>query len=163
MTNQLLQTALMLAQMCVAEISFTNDVRECEVMWSISQKYLSEHRTMERHIRSYNTYWKKTETALNNQAQRPWIRHLDYKKRPKDWPRTASWRRWRPVWLKMREAAIEWLKAGRPLRMYNCPHAIHYAAPYVVPRDKRLRRVRCLPLGVKQHQSYWERPVRGWK
>lgn len=162
MTVSGMALALLLARTCVAEISFVDEegIRECELMWSISQRNaIRRGRTLTRQTMLFNSYWKcdkkpgkKTPKCYYQIKNRPWIKHLNGAEKPKYWPQTMRWSMWRDKWLGMRRAAEDWLKQRR-LTFHGCDHAIDYGAPGEIPSMSRMEMIKCLP---NARQRYWQ-------
>jgi hypothetical protein len=119
--------ALLLAQMCVAELSLPAPTGECLIQWH-AQDDLAEQaeRSLEAQVRAYTPIFKRKRNGewLKNGERRAWIRALTpTAAEPEHWPANASWAAVAPAWLAVYEAAQAFL-AGKTLS--PCPEAEHY-------------------------------------
>ena len=124
---------LLLAQTCVAEISFHKDTTECTLMWEIAERRRGRQ-TLEQHIRKYNSYWKSTK----QRNARLWIAELDGDEKPLHWPRYLPWKLHLKMWKRYKRAARSFLKT-RKWRKQICKRAIDYGGPREYPRGEKVR------------------------
>lgn len=151
-------TPVLLAQMCVAEISWRHNTAECRLMWEINGRQANRANiSIGGQTRQFNTYFKQPNTT------RRWIQYLNKKAtKPKHWPRKAGlWKTHQPIWLTYLAAATKFYnefkqKTLNPL----CPRATDYGGKCGdgkgacdVPRQKCAKPIWCLE-GLT-HQSYW--------
>lgn len=160
-----LALALLLARTCVAEISFTDDPRECEIMWTINQTRASAKKwSLEKQTKKFNSYWRcgKKKNGYKPKCyyqhrNRPWIKYLDGPEKPKGWPSTMSWDIFCDKWLVMRAAAERFVASRKPL-YHGCDDAIDYGAPGETPSGN-VQLVKCLDGRTKQR--YWKFKKKG--
>jgi len=102
--------ALIIAQACVAEISFGGGgVGECTDMWSVNLRAVGgDLDRMPGQAIKYNTLMRR------KRGNRAWVLELDIDgNEPKGWElseRGALWSNFRELWLKILVAANNWLK-----------------------------------------------------
>lgn len=138
---------LLLAQTCVAEISFQKDPTECIVMWEINERAAkASKRTLKKQTLLYNSYWK----SRKQRNARKWIMFLEHDEEPKHWPKGLRWKYHKHLWLKYVRAARTFL-ATRHKREPLCPHAVQYGGPQEYPR-MYLERTVCVAGAL---QWYW--------
>jgi len=144
--------ALLLAQTCVAEISFGKDVSECVLMWQINADNAERKgRTLRHQTLLYNGYWK----SPKQQQNRAFIKELRDDKKPKSWPANMGWKRHRPMWMAYLTAALNFIE--KPPNNHLCPGAIDYGAVGECPGNGK-EQYRCLDGNTKQ--IYWARKPR---
>jgi len=126
--------ARLLAQTCVAEISFQHSTRECKIMWKINAKNaVKKRRGQYLQTKLFNGHWGDNPESARLRAARPWIANLSDGRRPRHWPRRLRWEAHRAIWLRYLEAAREHVR--RPFSdPDHCPGAVDYGAPGEVPR-----------------------------
>ena len=110
---------LLLAQMCVAEIGFTDNPDECRLMWHIMR---AKPGLLSDNVRRYNSYFR----GAWGKRSRPYIQHLtnDPRQEPAEWDSTsASWDNHMDAWASILGAAIAF--AAAPGK-HPCPDANHY-------------------------------------
>lgn len=138
---------ILLAQTCVAEISFQKDTTECVLMWEINQRNAElRNRSLRKQTLLYNAYWRSTE----QRNRRPWIQHLRGSEEPKGWPKRLHWKYHKHLWLKYVKAANEFLRTIKT-RKAICPGALDYGAPKEYPPDY-MEPIACLS---KSNQWFW--------
>lgn len=154
------ELALLLAQMCVAEISLPAPTGECVIQWH-AQADLAEQaaRGLEAQVRAYTPIFKRKKNGewLLNGPRRAWIRALtSTAAEPEHWPANARWEDHAPAWLAVYEAAQAFL-AGETLN--PCPEAEHYGGRCddekgaCDPPAACMARVDC----GETRQAYWRR------
>lgn len=134
----MIELAVLLAQMCVAEIDFpaTKDgLVECQIMWSINDDIAERWgdgdrpgTTIEDIIDLYNSTWKCEGRRCDTDRMKR-NRELNAAgTRPLHWDKSSDWQRYRPRWLYMVQYAKAWLGAGRPKPepTRQCWRANHY-------------------------------------
>jgi len=152
-------TAVLLAQMCVSEISWQKDPRECRLMMEVNNRNAKRsNRTITKQTRLFNAYFKQP-----NQG-RKWIQYLNAEgTAPKYWPQeAASWKKHRPYWAAYLAAAKQFLKQRThqwfaPL----CLRADDYGGrcddnglnACDTPKQTCARKITCLH--DKTKQAYW--------
>ena len=146
-----METALLLARTCVAEISFQNSPAECAAMWWVNRKLASKRRrSIVVQTRKFNSYWKSPE----QRARRPWIAFLELSQvKPKLWPKRLSWGAHRVRWATYVQASVDFVDGKRP---DPCPPAFDYGAPGEIPQGAKsgyLRKIQCLQ--GETLQWYW--------
>lgn len=140
---------LLLAQTCVAEISFQRDPSECILMWEVNERNARlRNRSLRKQTLLYNSYWKSTE----QRNRRPWIQHLKGREQPKHWPERLKWKWHVKMWLRYVKAAREFLDTKNK-RVPICPAAYDYGAPREYPGGY-MKPVVCLR---KANQWFWAR------
>jgi hypothetical protein len=160
-------TAVLLAQMCVAEISWPKRIpgtpnsfntRECELMIEINSRNAKRNRvsvTLQTH--RFNAYFKQPN------RRRPWIQYLNAEgTEPLHWPKeSASWRVHKPYWAAYLKVAEEYpKKARRKWHRPMCRRADDYGGrcdddvhACDVPKQQCARRIFCLT--EQTLQAYW--------
>jgi hypothetical protein len=148
LTPSQIALSLLLAQTCVAEISFQKDASECIVMWEVNKRNATARgRTIRKQTLLFNSYWR----SKPQRARRPWIGLLTADgRKPMRWPKRLSWKAHRPRWLRYVQAANQFVLGKLP---EMCPQAVDYGAPYETPNSVYRARVNCL--GGKTKQLYW--------
>lgn len=124
--------ATLLAQQCVAEVSLApriqvppaqrrhQKVLECQAMWHVlAAKVDYDRARLAGLVLRYNTLFKR-----GGSTRRRWVLELQPgSDAPPSWPRTASWRRHRPMWEAVMAAAEAFVRdPGQP----PCPRADHF-------------------------------------
>ncbi len=142
--------ALLLAQTCVAEISFQIDTRECQVMWHVNNANAKKRGlSLAEQTRQFNTYWR----SEIRRARRPWIKYLNANlTKPKHWPATISWKNHKDRWRRYLDAARKFVRTDRHLKR-PCLQALDYGSQTDVPKNKNYILTRCL--GGNTKQRYW--------
>lgn len=151
-------TAVLLAQMCVAEISWQKDTRECELMIEINYRNAKRNGiSVELQTRKFNAYFKTPN------KQRAWIQYLNAEGTvPYHWPQeAASWKVHKKYWEAYLQIAKNYPKKSRrkwhrPLCIRaddyggRCDDDVHACD---VPKQKCALKIRCLR--DQTHQHYW--------
>jgi hypothetical protein len=152
--------AVVLAQMCVSEISWQKDPRECELQIEINYRNAKRNGiSVLRQTKQFNAYFKRPDW------NRPWIQHLNAAgTKPDLWPNEmASWKVLKKYWEAYMKVAQDFpkklkRKGYRPL----CPRADDYGGrcddnidACDTPKQKCVRPVMCLNNRTKQ--AYWSR------
>lgn len=156
-------TAVLLAQMCVAEISWQAregkpDTLECELMIEINYRNAKRNSTsVVQQTQRFNAYFK------NPDKQRPWIQYLNAAStKPTHWPRkAASWKVHRKYWEAYLKVAKDYPKKSRrkwhrPLCIRaddyggRCDDDVHACD---IPKQKCALKISCLR--DQTHQAYW--------
>lgn len=150
--------ALLLAQMCVAEIGLHDDPSECRVMWAVNARTADRrNQPLDEHTRRFNAGFRNDSSKLRE--RRPWILALQLEQPdvPRGWPQKASWAKHEPMWRGYALAALEWVHRGQAT---ECRQATDYggrcevAAGACDPPKPCYRAVRCL--GGRTRQAYWD-------
>lgn len=113
-----MQVALLLAQMCVSEISFQPDSEECLLMVEVNQRNADRRGiTLERQTKSFNAIFDP-----RTHVRRAWIFNLNhYGTMPTGWNGTIhSWNYRKPMFLNYLNSIKRWLKRqeeglGKPM------------------------------------------------
>ena len=153
-----LALVLLLAQTCVAEISFPFKTTECVAMWEINARVAARRQVdIIEHTLQFNAYWR----SASQRGVRPWIGALSLDDaKPEGWPAKLSWDahrgRWRAVVARARQFVRDY---PRGLHRSVCPGADDYGGD---PDDERgaedsapcpeALRLTCIPGAL---QAYW--------
>lgn len=153
-----LALVLLLAQTCVAEISFPSGTDECVAMWEVNARNAARRRVdIFQQTREFNAYWRSSE----QRAQRPWVGELALDgAQPAQWPAHLSWERHRGRWGAVVERAGQFVldyRLGRHRAV--CPGADDYGgdpdddagAEDSAPCPEAIR-LTCIPGAL---QAYW--------
>lgn len=149
---------LLLAQTCVAEISFPTDTVECVAMWEVNARNAARRGIdIAQQTREFNAYWRSSA----QRARRPWIARMGLGgAEPPGWPAHLPWGRhagrWRAVVARARQFVQDY-----PAERHRsvCPGADDYGGD---PDDARgaeddkpcpeAIRLTCIPGAL---QAYW--------
>lgn len=153
-------TAVLMAQMCVSEISWQKDPLECQLMMEVNYRNAKRNGiNVETQTRKFNAYFK----APNK--RRPWIQYLNEEgTKPHYWPsKAASWEVHKKYWKIYLDAAKKFPRRFKH-KWYPalCARADDYGgrcddnglhACDTPKQGKCARLIRCLRKPT--HQAYW--------
>ncbi len=149
---------LLLAQTCVAELSFPAGTEECAAMFEVNARNAARRGIgIAQQTREFNAYWH----SPKQQAQRPWIAHLTLDgTQPAQWTTHLPWERRKGSWEAVVARARVFVRDyPRGRHRSVCPGADDYGGN---PDDERgaedskpcpeALRVACIPGSL---QVYW--------
>lgn len=160
----MIELAVLLAQMCVAEIDFPATpagLVECQIMWSINdqtaQRWDDGARpgsTIVEVVHLYNSTWKCTDRACDTRRMKRNRELNAVGTRPQHWDRDSDWQRYRKRWLTMVRYAIKWLADDRPRphTTRQCWRANHYGGAMDKPKDCWVH-INCGPTRQRYYHS----------
>ena len=151
--------AVLLAQMCVSEISWQKDTRECALMIEINYRNAKRNGlSVVKQTKRFNSYFK------HPNKRRPWIQYLNAEgSEPSLWPRkAAAWKVHKKLWNAYLQVAKDYPKKSRR-RWYKpiCERADDYGGrcddnglhACDTPKQKCARKISCLHNVT--NQAYW--------
>ncbi|MCH6551212.1 MAG: hypothetical protein IH804_04265 [Planctomycetes bacterium] len=153
-----LALVLLLAQTCVAEITFPKTTVECVAMWEINaNNAVRKGIDIVEQTHAFNAYWR----IESRRRARPWVQGLTLEgARPEGWPPHLNWERHRGRWLQIVARArrfVDEFPRGKHRRV--CHGADDYggdpddgkAANDAKPCEDAVR-ITCIPGSL---QAYW--------